>query len=380
MNLFKELYLPNVSSPNRMVYTSSARGSTGQPPESRGGYRFGQYSLNSFFTRHSPHPKRVKHIRGLLDDPVCTVFDSDTPSSYFQRRSSGYRSIKPSPSISSDTERFKRLRHFYKERILPTYGPLDSMENWNKEFHNFTDQLGLEILNNRKTEDQDCDKAKERTRSYSSIYSSKSGRLVPPPSRSKSRRLIQTGQKEILTPNLFRDDIERLRLESTILSLLCQILQTTDMEAIQGWLICASENERNIVSNLIRAAVASQTNVCVDIQHKNSKQLQQINPLPPIKENTAVHDITFSHDNYNNDNKNYREKGPSKIDRLIVEHPSEIDDQQAEKDVNEGCKSHRTADTNISGESRIKREKSTEGMKRSTDAYITTDEILNWKF
>jgi len=29
-----------------------------------GGYRFGQLSHNSFFTRHNPHPARVRHIKG----------------------------------------------------------------------------------------------------------------------------------------------------------------------------------------------------------------------------------------------------------------------------------------------------------------------------
>ena len=33
-------------------------------PESRGGYRFGQLSYNSFFARHNPHPSRVRHLKG----------------------------------------------------------------------------------------------------------------------------------------------------------------------------------------------------------------------------------------------------------------------------------------------------------------------------
>lgn len=33
---------------------------------SNGGYRFGQLSQNSFFTRHNPHPNRVRHIKGNL--------------------------------------------------------------------------------------------------------------------------------------------------------------------------------------------------------------------------------------------------------------------------------------------------------------------------
>ena len=29
-----------------------------------GGYRFGKLSHNSFFTRHNPHPVRVRHMKG----------------------------------------------------------------------------------------------------------------------------------------------------------------------------------------------------------------------------------------------------------------------------------------------------------------------------
>ncbi|KAK3594383.1 hypothetical protein CHS0354_009676 [Potamilus streckersoni] len=33
-------------------------------PSTQSGYRFGQLSHNSFFTRHNPHPSRVRHIKG----------------------------------------------------------------------------------------------------------------------------------------------------------------------------------------------------------------------------------------------------------------------------------------------------------------------------
>ena len=31
---------------------------------------------NPFFFRNNPHPSRVRHIRGLLNFPVCSVMDS----------------------------------------------------------------------------------------------------------------------------------------------------------------------------------------------------------------------------------------------------------------------------------------------------------------
>lgn len=43
-------------------------------------------SKSPFFVRHNPHPKRVIHLKGLLDVPVCTVIDSNShedPARFF---------------------------------------------------------------------------------------------------------------------------------------------------------------------------------------------------------------------------------------------------------------------------------------------------------
>lgn len=34
-------------------------------------------SKNPFFVRNNPHPSRVRHIKGLLDIPICTVMDAN---------------------------------------------------------------------------------------------------------------------------------------------------------------------------------------------------------------------------------------------------------------------------------------------------------------
>ncbi|ESO84247.1 hypothetical protein LOTGIDRAFT_78614, partial [Lottia gigantea] len=44
-------------------------------PATQGGNRFGQLSRSQFFTRHNPHPHRVRHFKGLLDVPICSVND-----------------------------------------------------------------------------------------------------------------------------------------------------------------------------------------------------------------------------------------------------------------------------------------------------------------
>ena len=45
-------------------------------------------SKSPFFVRHNPHPKRVIHLKGLLDVPVCTVIDDkshEDPARFFVR-------------------------------------------------------------------------------------------------------------------------------------------------------------------------------------------------------------------------------------------------------------------------------------------------------
>ncbi|XP_052824188.1 protein TBATA isoform X2 [Octopus bimaculoides] len=369
MNPFVELSLPNVSSPRGLLlnYDSSSR-----PPESRGGYRFGQLSKNSFFTRHNPHPKRVKHIKGLLDVPICTVLDWDIPP-ISPRKDSGYKN-EVSLSFISDTERFKRLRHFYKEKVLPNYGPLALMEDWNDEFHNFTNQLGL-TLQNTNVKSQFPNKAKDR-KSHSSgcVYSSETGRLIPPPSRAISKHRMHTGQRELLA-NPALGIVDQQELENTVLTILCQILQTSDMEAIQGWLICASDKEKNLVSNLIKAAVLSQTNNSVNVQNVNGREHHQITTLPPIRENTAVKDITFS----NNINQENRKKS-SKVDRLILESPTEPEGKAAgNQNFHNSVSNRPSTDTKINESDKLKDHCCNEGMRRSVEKYISRDEILNWK-
>ena len=58
------------------LLTGNQRLLTGnQRPQTNSGYRFGQKSLNSFFTRHNPHPGRVRHFKGNSTS-VYSVFYS----------------------------------------------------------------------------------------------------------------------------------------------------------------------------------------------------------------------------------------------------------------------------------------------------------------
>lgn len=81
-------------------------------------------SKSPFFVRHNPHPKRVVHLKGLLDVPVCTVIDDNShedPGRFFVR----------TPTIPTDDPRMMRglrvpmnSQHFVacKEKAVPGIG------------------------------------------------------------------------------------------------------------------------------------------------------------------------------------------------------------------------------------------------------------------
>lgn len=67
--------LPKTS---RYAFDVSKRSPSRQSLHSRS-VSFPQRSNKSpFFVRHNPHPKRVIHLKGLLDVPVCTVIDDNS--------------------------------------------------------------------------------------------------------------------------------------------------------------------------------------------------------------------------------------------------------------------------------------------------------------
>ena len=84
-------------------------------------------SKNPFFARHNPHPQRVRHLKGLLDIPVCTVIDSGVEENVG-------RYMVCTPTIDQLRQRPLKSSHglrlpinadtvvFAKEKAVPTIG------------------------------------------------------------------------------------------------------------------------------------------------------------------------------------------------------------------------------------------------------------------
>ena len=76
---------------------------------------------NSFFIRNSPHPSRVRHIKGLLDAPICTVLDAGAEDN---RPGTRFSIATPSDAKKRNVEGILKLPlvNKLKEKPVPHIG------------------------------------------------------------------------------------------------------------------------------------------------------------------------------------------------------------------------------------------------------------------
>ncbi|KAH9508471.1 hypothetical protein Btru_055289 [Bulinus truncatus] len=248
-------------------------------PQTQGGFRFGQLSHNSFFTRHNPHPTRVRHFKGLLDVPICTVNDDGyfanpryslqfPPSNFDNTKLKTWRGRVPVNAININSQMLPintitGLQYFtglnsypFREKAIPRVGLVPVTEAWRDELTAFTRSLleDNEILQRELASQQ---RPEEEKRPRSTMYSPDTGRLIPPPSRAMSRSGSRRGRgnQQFLTGNLQHISADP-DLENIVMVMLCQILQTDDINAVQAWLCSAGTREKELVMGLVKTAIA----------------------------------------------------------------------------------------------------------------------------
>ncbi|XP_072484789.1 protein TBATA isoform X4 [Notamacropus eugenii] len=172
--------------------------------------RFGQLSHNAFFSRHNPHPHRISHIQGI---PQVQMPIGDPQSL-----------VEPRLSLSS-------LSNVWKEELKELTSKVTS---FSKE---------AEVKKKKKEETERL-----------AQYSSQTGRLIPGYIRTMTSRAPRTSHRDSLQSKDMTPVVQDQEL--LILELLCQILQTDSLTAIQYWLISASPREKDLVLGLLQTAVA----------------------------------------------------------------------------------------------------------------------------
>ncbi|XP_033108171.1 protein TBATA-like isoform X2 [Anneissia japonica] len=237
----------------------------GSRPATTSGTRFGQLSQNPFF-RHNPHPGRVRHIKGLNDAPICAVHDDGIlPLPVYRRRpptsEMPQRSYQlPVPGMHYNNGLKSPSLHFQKgfdrQILLPNlskknnqkFGLIPMTDTWRDELRELTEKAGLGLPKELREQQQEQPR---RT----SVYSSDTGRLIPPPSRAMQRGFSRQRQRE---PQHFNHIQPEQANESLVLEMLCQILQTDSVSAIQSWLVSANSREKDLVLDMIRSAVVTE--------------------------------------------------------------------------------------------------------------------------
>ncbi|KAM4030548.1 protein TBATA isoform 1-T7 [Anomaloglossus baeobatrachus] len=205
--------------------------------------RFGNLSQHSFFSRHNPHPHRVTHIQGLNGIPICIVNDEWNVAS----------PLYPHPMIKG-----KLQTNLLGVPSIPIGDPHGNMvpylgagsmsEAWRDELR----ELAAKVC----TTDKSTEKQEEEEPRRSTQYSAETGRIIPASAQAMTRQASRKAKrasnaKEKITRSNFQDQ------ELVILELLCQILQTDSLSAIQQWLLSAGQREKDLVMNMIQTATAN---------------------------------------------------------------------------------------------------------------------------
>ncbi|XP_059518449.1 protein TBATA [Myotis daubentonii] len=209
-------------------------------PESPNTYHFGRLSHNSFFSRHHPHPHRVTHIKDLTGKPVCVVKDRFSLTSLPQ-------TALFSPSLMGMPALFVPIGDPHSNR-----DPRLKPEAWKKELKELASQV---VVFSKETEPKNKEEGVPQ-REQGAKYSAETGRLIPASIRALSSRHSHQGQGNHPSS---RDGIQAFVLqdqELLILELLCQILQTDSLSAIQFWLLYAPPKEKALALGLLQTAVA----------------------------------------------------------------------------------------------------------------------------
>ncbi|KAM5240492.1 protein TBATA [Hipposideros larvatus] len=211
-------------------------------PPNPGTYHFGRLSHHSFFSRHHPHPQHMTHIQGLTGKPVCVVRDEFSLAALPQA-SLLSRCLMGMPTISAPIGDPQSNRD-----------PWLSSGAWKKESKGLASQV---VVVTKENELKNREQKEEPQREQGAKYSAETGRIIPASTRALGLRHSRKGQWN--DPSGRDGGVQTFILQNQellILELLCQILQTDSLSAIQFWLLYASPKEKDLALRLLQIAVA----------------------------------------------------------------------------------------------------------------------------
>ncbi|XP_072312907.1 protein TBATA [Eucyclogobius newberryi] len=208
---------------------------------SRSSARFGTLSHHSFFSRHNPHPSRVRHIQGLNGRPVCTVRDEWFVTSSLFPHPLLKGSVRRGPDLPLAQRLFGASASKSKSSLLS--------ERWRDELKELAAQINMSPVQPNHQKEEGEEPVRRHTQ-----YSSQTGRIIPSSTGSSQRRSRSHWRPRSRPPPphphvLLHDQ------ELMVLELLCQILQTDSFSSVQHWLLLAGPREKEQVTGMIKRAL-----------------------------------------------------------------------------------------------------------------------------
>ncbi|KFO37132.1 hypothetical protein H920_01456 [Fukomys damarensis] len=201
-------------------------------------------SGSCFLVRHTPHPRRVCHIKGLNNIPICTVKDDETTLRTLQQGGQlshlekngtppAKGSYRPSPvAPESPVRAVSPAPHSVK---MPPRPHSEPSRKFTECFKTSSDNPFL-----IKTEEFEAKRPPSPPKARSTAGSCSSERPLPRP---------DVKEKTVCIPNYLEQEIK-------ILAKLCDIVRTDSLAEVLQWLLHASTKEKEWVSALVHSELA----------------------------------------------------------------------------------------------------------------------------
>jgi len=285
--IFKE-FAPKIPSMGKVKYPANTFRADGGPPMTK----------NPFFIRNRPHPNKVRHIKGLNDVPICTVFNSKycegekqqaEPAGQMNGIPLGIQMTSVLPNKLLVEVPLGNLPR--AEKCIPGFGMITMSPTWLSKLRQLTQDAGLQtqrsmpMFRTRSADDATMRPATNsrasrssqrkaendfvrRTASQGGERPSLSASAPERPTKSQDGvRFASNSRDEVRLPDIHAADagLQGRRIpvedkpniafpdgETFVFHVLGSLLDTEDVGAIQQWLATSPEQEKERVLEIIR--------------------------------------------------------------------------------------------------------------------------------
>ncbi|XP_012879206.1 PREDICTED: uncharacterized protein C4orf17 homolog [Dipodomys ordii] len=229
--------------------TSNLKSSMSAPQFEYRGSRSSPRSENCFLVRHTPHPRRVCHIKGLNNIPICTVNDDESmfrtlcytgQNNNLEKNETPTSKCSYPPSPTGECSSNRSAQSFVR-RMTPTPHSVKLPPRPHSEPCRKTNECFMTSSMNPLV----IKKAEIKAKKTPSKASSTAGSCFSEVPRTKAHIKENT----VCIPNYLDQEIK-------ILAKLCEILHTDSLGEVLEWLLHASTKEKEWVSALVHSELA----------------------------------------------------------------------------------------------------------------------------